>query len=30
MMQQLTRQMAGGKLAKRLGRMGKMRKGFPF
>ena len=22
--------MAGGKLAKRLGRMGKMRKGFPF
>ena len=30
MVQQLTRQMAGGKLAKRLGRMGKMRKGFPF
>ena len=30
MMQQMTRQMSGGKLAKKLGRMGKMRKGFPF
>ena len=30
MMQQMTKQMAGGKLAKRLGRMGKMRRGFPF
>ena len=32
MMQQMTRQMAGGKLAKKMGRFGGMgkRKGFPF